>query len=457
MRLKTFLATYFLFLLILFSTIVTVSVYMTNNQMTLLRDKSAREFQTITTSLSRDIAGLYSRSASTVGFDFFEAVDNLMRGYIRHYRQYGIEISLTNLSLTDEPTDMPSYADITFLQQGQSHFVHVTGVLPMPLNFFRLDYFYNITEQVAAMQSIQRMLLLFSVLFSIVAAAGLYLIILRVFRPIGVVAAISRQIADGHYSERIRIHGKNELSSMALDFNRMAQQIEKQIQCLETEAIGKQQFIDNFAHEMRTPLTAIFGYAEYMLKAPLDIHETADSAQQIMDKANHMKKMADSLLALATLRNYTPTKNIIHIRPLFDDIAQTLRSSLREKKVRLFCKNDTDILVGQDDLIKCLLLNMCANAIKACAPISGIIYLDATQCEENVILSVTDNGCGIADDEITHITEPFYRVDKARSQSGGAGLGLTLCKQITEVHGAEISIKSSLGYGTKISVRFTIP
>jgi signal transduction histidine kinase len=73
-------------------------------------------------------------------------------------------------------------------------------------------------------------------------------------------------------------------------------------------------------------------------------------------------------------------------------------------------------------------------------------------------LSVSDNGCGISDEDIARITEPFYRIDKARSrEQGGAGLGLTLCRQIAEVHGAEMIIESLIGSGTKVTITFTNP
>jgi signal transduction histidine kinase len=285
----------------------------------------------------------------------------------------------------------------------------------------------------------------------VIAALGLYYILLRIFKPLGIVANTSRKIANGNYGERIYIKGENELSSMALDFNRMAEQIEQQI-------LGKQQFIDNFAHEIRNPLTSVYGYAEYLQKTSFDEDVNIKSTQFIMDEANHMKKIANSLLELATLRNYSPVKNKISIGNLFNDVEQTLKKSLLGKNIQFICKNEIDILEGQEDLIKSLLLNLCFNAIKACTPNEGIIHLEAKKQEEKIVLSVSDNGCGISDEDIEKITEPFYRVDKARSREhGGAGLGLTLCKQIAEVHGAEIKIKSAVSAGTKIKIFFTTP
>jgi signal transduction histidine kinase len=217
------------------------------------------------------------------------------------------------------------------------------------------------------------------------------------------------------------------------------------------QIVGKQQFIDNFTHEIRSPLTSIYGYAEYLQKAPYDEDTTIKATQTIMNEANHIKMIATSLLKLATLRNYSPAKTEISIPQLFEDVRQTLNT-----KTNFVCKNEIDTMAGQEDLIKSLIMNLCTNAVRANAT---DISLEATGLQAgNVTLSVSDNGCGISSDDITKITEPFYRVDKSRSREhGGVGLGLTLCKQITEAHGAVMHIESVLGEGTTVKITFTTP
>jgi signal transduction histidine kinase len=153
-----------------------------------------------------------------------------------------------------------------------------------------------------------------------------------------VVAKASRKIADGLYSERIQIKGGNELASMAANFNRMAAEIERQIHLLEDDAAAKQQFVDNFAHEIRTPLTSIYGYAEYMQNAPLDKDEVIESAQAILKEAGYMRKIAESLLELATLRQYTAVKQEINLPHLFSDVKQSLRGLLPEKRTEIICE-----------------------------------------------------------------------------------------------------------------------
>ena len=276
-----------------------------------------------------------------------------------------------------------------------------------------------------------------------------------IFKPLTIVAKVSREIASGKFSERIPVKSKNEVAQVALDFNKMAERIEQQISLLEEEAANKQQFVDNFAHEMRTPLTSIYGYAEYMQKARLDEGETIELSERIMNRTSYLKEIANSLLKLAMLRDYTPDKREISIRHLFDDVAQTIKAPMEEANIEFTCKSDAEVISGQEDLIKSLLLNLCLNALKSCASNKGVVHMEAKKESGGITLSVTDNGCGIPEDLLAKITEPFYRVDKARNREhGGAGLGLTLCQKIADVHGAEMLIESDVGAGTTVKITF---
>ena len=458
MRLKTFLATYLLFLCVLFASIAVVSVYMTQSQMNMLQEKSTREYQTIANSLARDIGAIYARNRGVHDINFSQAVNSLVSGYVMYYERHNIQITVTDLLTLRQNNEEHINAEVSFVFYEQEHFIHITGMLPEPFGFYQLEYQLNITQNIRDMQNIQNILLFSAILFSIIAAIALYFILARIFRPLGIVANASRKIANGQYSERIYIEGKNEIAAVASDFNSMAEEIEKQMGFLEEEVVQKQQFVDNFAHEIRTPLTSIYGYAEYLQKAPLDEKETIESAQYIMDEADHMKRLANTLLDLAMLRQYVPTKSQISIPELFEDIKQTMKKSFHEHQVELNFSSTVDALEGERDLIKSLLLNLCSNALKACSPNNGIIRLEAEKQGENIIISVIDNGCGIPEENIPEVMEPFYRVDKARSRNqGGVGLGLALCKQIAHVHDGEMTVESIVDAGTRVKIIFTTP
>jgi len=452
MRLKTFFTSYFLLIFILFITVSTISVYMINNQMDMLNARSGREYQTISASLARDLAATLDRSHN----DTLESimVSSLVNAYASFYNEHFIEISLIDLQSND---DVNPYIETSFTVQEERNFVFISGVLPTPFQNYRLEAFFDMTDDLASMKQIKQMLLILFIMFSIVAAVALHLILIKIFKPLEIVAVASKKIAGGEYSERILIKGeKNELSAVAEDFNTMAEEIEKQIKRLRKEVEGKQQFVDNFAHEIRTPLTSVNGYAEYMQKVYLKEDELIEATQYIMDEAKHMKNLANSLLELATLRNFIPQKVMISIPQLFEDIGQTLKKTFDEQKIKLMCHTDVDFLEAQQDLLKSLLLNLCFNALKACSHGEGVIKLEAKKEKEKIILSVSDNGCGIPKESLEKVTEPFFRVDKARSREGGStGLGLTLCGQIAQVFDAQMIIESEEEVGTEVKIVFT--
>ena len=455
MRLKTFIATFLLFLTILFSSVGIVSFYLNNSQINMLKDKSAGQFQTIVSSIDRDVAALWGRGAEQghTGTDFYEAVDALVRGYARYYSRHNIDISITNLRLS---RNEPPPSEITFESRDEEYFIFITGLLSEPFSYFLLEYRLDISGSIMEMRSIQSILLVSIIAFSIIAAFGLYIVLSSIFRPLTIVAKTSREIADGKFGERIPITSNNEIAQVAVDFNKMAERIERQIHLLEEESENKQQFVDNFAHEMRTPLTSIYGYAEYMQKAILEDGEIIELSERIMNRAGYLQEIANSLLQLAMLRSYAPKKKEIAVRHLFEDIAITLKVPIENVGVKFICNPDADVIYGQEDLIKSLLLNLCLNALKACTPKEGAINLEAKNKGNGVILSVTDNGCGIPTDSLPKVTEPFYRVDKARNRKdGGAGLGLALCQKIAEAHGAEMIIESAVGTGTTVKITFT--
>jgi len=446
MRLKTYLATYLLFLLVLFSCFGIISAYMTRSKINMYLEKCTREFDTIAHTLFRDLFVLADRD----GMIYTHNLDRLLEEYEAYYRQHNITFTVTYISYPEEG-DIETYMTVSFVPRNGERYIHISGALPEPFSLFRLDYYYSMSANLADMQNIHNMLLFVCITFSIITACILYFVLSGIFKPLSIVSKASEKIASGHYGERIHIGEDNELSLVVKSFNRMAQEVESQIQMLEDEAFAKQRFIDNFAHEIRTPLTSIYGNAEYMQRASLEEGEIVEYTQFIMDKATHMKQIANSLLQLATLRKYTPVKSEIQLKLMFDDIEKTMRKTANAQKLKFTCKSEVDVLYGQEDLIKSLLLNLCSNAFKACTPDEGIVSLEAKKQDKYIEIIVADNGCGIPTDSLSKVIEPFYQVnDESRQRKGGTGLGLAICSQIAEAHGAKMVIESLSGEGTTV-------
>ena len=294
---------------------------------------------------------------------------------------------------------------------------------------------------------------------SIVLALILFIMLRRLASPLEKLTESTDAVARGDYSVRAEVEGSNEFSALADRFNNMTERISDQIAALELVAEQKQQLVDNLSHEMRTPLTSIHGYAEYLLSAPTTEEERIDALMCIMSESERLGKLSQSLLDISYVKNTSLTEGAVRLAQIFESIES--RFTLQAKGIGCELKlGQTDISVSGDaTLIELLLSNLCDNAIKACRQSeTKSVELWAQRLEgDRVRISVKDTGRGMSGEELRYVTEPFYRTDKARSRAdGGAGLGLALCKRISEAHGSSLEISSELGRGTTVSVELSI-
>ncbi|MHB8063822.1 MAG: HAMP domain-containing sensor histidine kinase, partial [Ruminiclostridium sp.] len=293
------------------------------------------------------------------------------------------------------------------------------------------------------------------IIISFLLAICLILLLNHIFKPLNQISLASRNIAKGEYKNRIPVTGKDELSEMAQSFNNMAEEIQNQMVQLTKSAKQKQCFIDNFAHELRTPLTTIYGYTEYIQKAAITEEEKLSATNYIMSESRRLQNMAYRLLDLAMLRNDEIIFTEVSVLELFRSTIRELHQKAAEKQVTLEFDYQFDSLNGDCELLKCLLINLVDNGLKACNN-GGTVKLNTFFEDNEKMITVQDNGRGMTDEQMSHITEAFYRVDKSRSRSeGGVGLGLPLCEQIAVRHGAKLSFFSKPNIGTIVKITFT--
>jgi len=457
MKLRTFFISYTLFLGVLLGVIGTISVYLTQQQMGNMREQNAMEYERISNTLEREINALYERGGE-------QLISSLIESHQEFHIQHGVRIYLApidedefTLQFLDNPDLIVTvFGPTNWLYSGMRQF-GISRRLETDYESYVATIDFDVTAQIDDLRGTQMMLLLFFIAFSLLGAILLYKFLGKIFRPLEEITEMATKIADGQYEERIVIEEENELAVMAQHFNQMAEEIEKRISWLEEESQRKQQFMDNLAHEIRTPLTAIYGYAQYMERAKLTEEDKMESTALIITEANHIKKITNSILKLATLRNDTLVKEEIGIESLFNQVKTTLESSFRGNGINLTIQPIKDALLGQEDLLKSLLLNLCTNGLRACE-IGGKVILKADKVADQIVLSVIDNGCGMEQEEVAKITEPFYQVDKVRNRArGGIGLGLALCEEIARLHHAELVIETEQGVGTTVRAIFTTP
>jgi signal transduction histidine kinase len=291
---------------------------------------------------------------------------------------------------------------------------------------------------------------------SIVLATVLFVMLKRLASPLAKLTAGTAAVAKGDYSVRTEVGGKDEFSELSDGFNYMTEQISDQIAALERAAEQKQQLVDDLSHEMRTPLTSIHGYAEYLLSAAVGEEERIDALLCIMSESERLGNLSQSLLDISYAAGAEITKAEIDAAELVESVERRLDMKAKSLSVELVTETEPMKVSGDATLLELLFTNLADNAVKACRDASEKRVTMRLSAEEGrAVFSVTDTGRGMTEDEILHITEPFYRTDRVRSRAdGGAGLGLTLCQRIVEAHGGEMKFFSVPGEGTTVKVYF---
>jgi signal transduction histidine kinase len=282
-----------------------------------------------------------------------------------------------------------------------------------------------------------------------------WLLLSGLLAPVARLTAAMRRAMAGDFTARVRASGGGELTQLSLGFNRMARTTQRHLEELGESAQRNQRFADNLAHEMRTPVTAILGYARSLLAQPMDEADQRKALTYIATESQRMQRMSEALLQLTGLRQDGIEAREVPVSQLLDRAARAVTSELEERGLRLEARCGLDALVCDEALIESLLINLIVNAARASQP-GQEIELAAGMHEEVPYLEVADHGRGMTREQAERATEAFYRTDKARARlSGGAGLGLTLVKQIADAHGAALTIDSEPGRGTAVRVEFT--
>lgn len=464
MRHRTFITTLLLFLFFLNLGIFIVSSAMFQDTIKRAEDRSLAIHYFITSALTKDFYALESR-----GNDISNSLNTILQPYktLSENRESGFALykdnelvyysnNIKNI-LTSDP-DMPSDIEnrlVTLHKTNEKTYVTVLGRLPIPYDSYTLFYFYDTTEPINSWKQLKNLLFLAGFILSCLLALGLLLVIHWLFKPLQQISKTAKDIANGEYETRLPIVGRDELAEMAQSFNYMAEEIQRQINELKDAAERKQQFVDNFAHELRTPMTAIYGYAEYMQKAVISEEDRLSALEYIMSESKRLQTLASQLLDMAKLRNNSIYFKEIKIFKLFEGVKNTMYGRLIGKDIQVEFKSEIDTLYGDATLLESLLVNLIDNAIMACDK-QGRINICAFKENGLPVIIIKDNGKGISPDVLSKITEPFYRVDQSRNRNeGGAGLGLAICKEIAKNHGAKLSFTSELGKGTEVKVIFT--
>ena len=291
------------------------------------------------------------------------------------------------------------------------------------------------------------------ILLSLICAMILLVLSRLLLRPLATLNRTTSAIASGNYGERIRISSKDELGELSASMNVMADSIEKNVDQLREVAENRNTFINNLAHEMKTPLTSILGFSDIMrIKRAISEEEIAEYSGIIFDEATRLKNLSGKLMELITIGETNLEFTPINATDLFSQIESVMQPIMAASDITLQTACEPCLLSIDLELMKSMLFNLLDNAKKASSK-GSCIWLKGKKQGARYAISVIDQGIGMAAKDIDRVTEPFYMVDKARSRkAGGVGLGLALCKSIAEIHLATFEIKSELSKGTTVTI-----
>lgn len=250
-------------------------------------------------------------------------------------------------------------------------------------------------------------------------------------------------IGAGDTSVRAPEHGGDEVAALARSFNRMAADLQARAEALRASDTARRQLLADVSHELMTPLTAMRGYLETLTMPELALTEpTRERYLHILDEeTRRLEHIIGDLLDLARLEGGGSAMRSEHVdvAGLFERVAARHERELNERRIRLLRRVDDDAkhLRGDPDRLEQAVQNLAANALRH-TPDGGEIQLRASASNSTVRLAIRDSGPGIDPQHLPLIFDRFYKVDAARTASGGSGLGLSIVKAIVERHGGSI-------------------
>ena len=274
----------------------------------------------------------------------------------------------------------------------------------------------------------------------------------RSLRPIDKITETTRRITAANLNERLPLQGTgDELDRLALTVNQMIERLGESFQKLT-------QFTADAAHELRTPIAAIKGEIEVLLSRRRSLKEYQQAMSNNLERLDFLTRLVNNLLLLSRAGEGEKVLQIetINLTELLGELWDAFNIVAAQKKINFTFNGSEGIFVKGDEIkLKQLFSNLIDNAVKYTRSGGNInLFIQPGIDQAKIILE--DTGIGISPDDLPHILDRFYRVEKSRSrQSGGAGLGLSICQWIVKAHQGTIKVKSQLHKGTTISV--TLP
>lgn len=286
---------------------------------------------------------------------------------------------------------------------------------------------------------------------AVIITVSIVICVLAIFltKPIRKLNEMSKKITKGSYHERVSIKSNDEIGELAISFNQMIETIENKINELELSVKRKEEFITNFTHELKNPMTSIIGYADILRSGKYDEETNIKSANYIFHEAKRLENLAHKLMDLMELSNENIELEKIDVVCFMNNIYNDIHESLENIELKL--EIEDGCVIADKVLLEDCLRNLIDNSKKSKPKDKRIRILGKNE-KDKYRISVEDKGCGIPKEDLPRILESFYMVDKARARKNGRnGIGLSICEKIANLHHTKLIIESELNKGTCVS------
>ncbi|WP_312943150.1 HAMP domain-containing sensor histidine kinase [Oscillibacter sp.] len=341
-------------------------------------------------------------------------------------------------------TDIDFIEELIALKDGYHIKKHSDGFVLGVVSTFIVEkkevYFITINDisDVFVQREIQyRQALLLGTVLLICVIIFVWIFSKYITSPIEKLSIISERIAGGSYGDRTHITTNDEVGVLAKSFDKMAEAVEEKINCLEQAVRSREDFVANFSHELKTPMTAIMGYSDMLRSHQNSPEIQIKAADYIYKESKRISELSFKLMDLMGLSD-----EHISIEPV--DV-QKLKINM---DARFIWNMQPAVVCADKTLVTSVLKNLCDNAVKAEA--TEVLIRGCVE-EIKYKITVSDNGKGIYEKDISRIKEPFYMSDRSHAGTNdGFGLGLTLCERIANLHGTSLIFESVIGVGTAV-------
>jgi two-component system OmpR family sensor kinase len=311
----------------------------------------------------------------------------------------------------------------------------------------------DVSDELAGMRHFAWLLASAGAIVSLLGLAGGWWVSTRALSPIDAISAAAVRISTGDLTQRIKT------ADTSSELGELARVLNETFARLQAGFDRQAQFTADASHELRTPVSVVLTQTQSALARERSAGEYRESLAACQRAAQRMRRLTESLLTLARLDTgeARAAREPCELDRLARDAAELLRPTAEEQEVALEVESTPTRCEGNAEQLGQVVTNLVSNAICYNRP-GGSVRVRVAEEPGTAVLTVTDNGLGIAPEHLPHVFERFYRADESRNRrnGGGAGLGLAICKAIADAHHATLEVTSTHGQGSIFTLRVPV-